>query len=572
MFKSKPLDIFKKHTVFILYAIVIFSVVGIIYEEGSTPSRAFGFKGLYMEAITDWPVTQIFISNVFAFLYALVQDIPWYGLIEYSVVISSLLIFYRIIQNKSLLFLIPFLVLIVDDLVLFSFTRTAMLASAAGLFALFIELKKIIKPKNVRFYVKIGLYSLLCLYGSFNRPQVFAYISAIFFLFLITYFLIHRDQWKSIKSKLVFLSVPYGLVLIFLIINQLNLSPSIREAQRLTPAFYNIHSSNYHEAFETVSRKDSLALVLIKASYVNDLEVMNEEFVKRITQNQPQTYLSIDKFTNFHKFKQNIANYIPFYIEYHLFDIIISLLLIFYVLSNKNLNTRKRLLISLYFVLVIASLIAITNIVKMEMRISSPLFVVLFISLLLLTDLFPNKDANKRIGYLSILVSLYFFVGIFSRLNAFSNKQEWKVEKNLAFKKVLDSKYNHYDVVLSNSSLNIIHRYPFQEFKDHKTFTIRFFEGEAMAYQPIPRKNFIDYCGSIKVEEIFDKMFQQKDKTVYLATPESKELMTLYLEANYDKDYIFKVVDTLSYENERFQDIYIYQPVKITLTDTIFDK
>src|SRR5690606_19534851 len=128
---------------------------GVVFEESSTATRAFSLKGLYMDPITDWPVTQIFISNIIAQLYSISQYIPWYSIIDYSGVAISIAIFFRILNLQSNWYLaIPFMVLVMDDAVLFSFTRTSMLLAAAGLFGMYYELNKTQK-KTKWFFFKV---------------------------------------------------------------------------------------------------------------------------------------------------------------------------------------------------------------------------------------------------------------------------------------------------------------------------------------------------------------------------------------------------------------------------------
>lgn len=553
---------------FLLVTITLFAF-GVVYEESSTASRAISFKGLFTDPVTDWPITQIFISHVYAFLYKFSQDIPWYGIIDYSAVIVSIFLCLRVfLSTNVLIFFIPFFILIVDDIVLFSFTRTAMLTSVAGLISLFLLLKNS-SQNSLIFYVQIALFSLLCLHGFFNRPQAFAYVAVLFFLFLFFYFLLYRDELKQTKRSMYFLFTPFVLVSVFFIIYQSNIPPSIKKSQELAPKFYNFHSSNYHDSFDDLSKRDSLTLALIKESYVNDLEVMNEAFATRITKTQPKKYLTIEKFTDFDRLKSTTKKYVPFYLKHHFFDLFILGSIFLLILLSRSVSKKTKILISVFVSLSILSLFAITNIVKMEMRISSPTFLMIFLCTLILfgqQSTIIGDFKSKVIIILVNLFSIYYLFSISTKLFEVSKRQYYRINKNIEFKNKLDKSYKGKTIILSNSSLNILHRFPFQEFENKRTFDLHFFEGEAMVYQPTFQRSFISYCGSLRVEDIFDKIFEEKNKTFYIATPEWKKLMTDYLEVHYNKRYQLKEFDTLKFNDDRFDDLILYKPINIIET------
>lgn len=547
--------------------VVLIFILGynfVTYEEGATASRVFGFKGIYTQPITDWPVTQIFVSSIFAWLYSLSQNIPWYGIIDYSIVTIAIILFFRIIiHSKQYLLLVPLLVLIIDDIVLFSFTRTAMLASTAGLLSLFFEFRR---NQDSKLYLRTILLSLLCLYGFFNRPQAFMYSLVLFLSFVVIAFIIAPNKLAQVKKNKFYFVIPLALVSVFLIINQINTPPSIRQAQKLAPVFYNIHSSDYHKPFEELSKKDSLTLVLIKDSYVNDLEVMNKEFTDRITEGSPKEYISLKKFTNKEYLYQSIKGYYPFYIKNHLYDILLLIIILFSIAISKDLLFKQKIGVFIFVLVSIGSLFLVTNIVKMEMRISSPVFLFTFVGLVFLIHLSNEKECQMKKTYLVALlmgVSVYFTYSKGKLLYDFSKKRSYRVDQNLSLKEKLDNEYSGKTLVLSNSSLGIVHRRPFQEFRDKKTFRIEFFEGEAMVYQPTAQKAFIEYCGSLKIEDIFDTMFSEKEETFYLSTPDGKELMIEYLKAHYQKEYVMIEYDTLKYHSELYDDIILYKPHEI---------
>lgn len=560
---------------FILFFLLVFLVVGVMFEEGASASRIVAFKGIFFDAADDWPLTQIFISTIYGFLYKVWKSVPWYGIIDYSLVAFSLVFYFKLFKKSGVLYLfVLFLALMVDDMVLFSFTRTAMLVVGASLLFSFYSVRKYQKnriSKRKLSFVLLGL-NVLILLGFFNRPQAFAYLFALFSLFMICYFVILKVNWRQLK-KWFSLTIPVWICLIFSVIYYFKQPAIVKESQKLAPYFYNIYGGSFHDSFKNISKKDSLTLLLIKGNFVNDRKTMDLAFAARVTKDSPKSYFSAEKFIDFQLLSKNTWKFTPFYLKHHFTDILCMLALaIFLFIAWLRTKNRKALLILVYMILCMLSLFAITNIVKMEQRIASPAFLFTFVSVLLLIRFAGiNMTVNKIPKGIIWIFSFALLMINCTLLSERTTKYRALVDSNLQFQKNLDTYYQHHTLVLSNPVLGVLYRNPFSEFSYDGSNASKFYEAEAIIYMPSMRKMIYDYAGSLEFEAFFDKMFEEKDKTIYIATEDWKNLIVAYMEEVYGKRYVFqeerKALGNLSAQHDKMM---IFRPEKVIVMDNPF--
>lgn len=539
--KIKSSDIF-----FILFYCSVFYLIGVFFEEGASATRVVTFKGLFTEPAVDWPLTQIYIGHLYGKLYALAPKIPWYGIIDYTLVFSAIALFYLILKRQKELFVVVlFAVISIDDIVMFSFTRSAMLVTGASFLALILIIERYYRNELLKSEFVILLISLSCLIllGFLNRPQAFVYIFCLTLFFLFFYKIISNYKLKNLLPFF-WLAVPLIVVSIISFFYFVNASDDLKESQKLAPKFYSIFGGKFHDELGDLSKGDSLALLMLKGNFVNDRNVFNAEFTDRVTQNSPKEYFSFQKIVNPQLAKRTWSKYSDFYINYHLHDLVILLLVIVFLLYTVlKYKSKKAMLILLYLIGCLLSLVIITMIVKMETRISSPVFLFTFVSVILLIKQsgihFYFSRSIKVIVCLGLVILIYFVATtLFKAQNRY---QQFAIE-NMKITNALETNFSNHTFIVSNPAIRIFNRPVFNEFIYTGSNTFKTYEGEAIIYMPSMQKMIRDYCGSLEMEDFFDTMFQQKDSTIYIADAEWLKLVTAYMKHFYHKEYVFTEV------------------------------
>jgi hypothetical protein len=557
-----------ENSVFIVLYIVIFIFVGVYFEEGASATRVVTFKGLFTEPAVDWPLTQIYIGHLYGNLYSLISEVPWYGIIDYTLVFSGILIFFLILRrNKILIGLILFMIIVIDDVVMFSFTRSAMLIIGASLLALTLTTDKYFRTEISKssFLLRLFFFSSLILLGFLNRPQAFIYILCLTLFFLFLFIQVSNYNYRDSVSFF-WLLFPLIAVAIVSASYFVNASDDLKESQRLAPKFYNIFGGKFHDEIADISKGDSLALLLLKGNFVNDRNVFNDEFTERITQNSPRKYFSIQKISNPELITKAWAKYSGFYIKYHFHDLIVMLLLIIFLIYTTIINRNtKALLILLYLIISLLSLIIITLIMKMETRISSPVFLFTFVSVLILikrAGIYLSLPQAIKIFIYSGSVVLICVVGITLK-SAHDNYTKF-VSENIKMTEALADNFSEHTFIISNPALRLFKRNPFSEFTYDGNNTFRTYEGEAIIYMPSMQKMIRNYCGSLEMEDFFDTMFRQKDSTIYITDAEWLNLVIAYMKHFYHKEYVFtEVPDKTGVMSSVNTNLKFYRPERV---------
>lgn len=531
---------------FILFYCSAFYLIGVFFEEGASATRVVTFKGLFTEPAVDWPLTQIYIGHLYGKLYALAPKIPWYGIIDYTLVFSAIVLFYLILKRQKGLFVVVlFAVISIDDIVMFSFTRSAMLVIGASFIALILIIEKYYRKEFSKSAFSILLITLSCLImlGFLNRPQAFAYIFCLTLFFLFFYKIISNYKLKNLLPFF-WLALPLIVVSIISSFYFVNASDDLKESQKLAPKFYSIFGGKFHDELGDLSKGDSLALLMLKGNFVNDRNVFNAEFTDRVTQNSPKEYFSFQKIVNPQLAKRTWSKYSDFYINYHLHDLIIVLLVVVFLLYIVvKYKSKKAMLILLYLIGCLLSLVIITMIVKMETRISSPVFLFTFVSVILLIKQsgihFYFSTSIKVIVCLGLVILTYFVAT--TLIKAQNRYQQFALE-NMIITDALETNFSNHTFIVSNPAIRIFNRPVFNEFIYTGTNTFKTYEGEAIIYMPSMQKMIRDYCGSLEMEDFFDTMFQQNNSTIYIADAEWLKLVTAYMKHFYHKEYVFTEV------------------------------
>src|SRR5690606_31865679 len=91
------------------------------------------------------------------------------------------------------------------------------------------------------------------------------------------------------------------------------------------------------------------------------------------------------------------------------------LMILIFIITNKNYSIKQKTGISFFIICTIGSLLIITNIVKIEMRISSPTFLIIFASLIFLI-----RQINFSYATPFWEKSIYIFISVFFGINTFN--------------------------------------------------------------------------------------------------------------------------------------------------------
>lgn len=554
--------------IFICFCLSVFCFIGVFFEEGASATRVVTFKGLFTEPAVDWPLTQIYIGHLYGVLYSFAAEIPWYGIIDYSLVSVAIVLFYLLVKKQNnLLLIVLFWVIVIDDIVMFSFTRTAMLLIGASFLTLIFVIEKYFRKGFSKSEFVILLISLCCFLtlGFFNRPQAFVYIFCLTVLFVIFFKMISKGS-DIYRFSYLWLSLPLGIVSLITLVYFINASDDLKESQKLAPKFYSIFGGKFHDKIDDLSKGDSLALCLLKGNFVNDRNVFNAEFTDRITQNSPKEYFSFQKIVNPELVKRAWSKYSDFYVKYHFHDLVVTFLVISFLLyTTIKYKSRKAILILLYLIGCIFSLLLITMNVKMETRIASPVFLFMFVSVLILIRYagiqFNFSDKIKVLAYICSVI-LICFVG--TVLNKAQNKYQKFTDENRKVTDALEANFSNHTFIVSNPAIRIFNRPVFNEFVYAGNNTFKTYEGEAIIYMPSMQRMIKNYCGSLEMEDFFDTMFLQKDSTIYITNAEWLDLITAYMKHFYHKEYVFiEVADQTDLMSAANTELRFYRPQSV---------
>lgn len=525
--------------IFVLLILFGIGFIGVFFEEGASATRVVTFKGIFSEPATDWPMTQIFIGHLYGLLYSISESVPWYGIIDYSLALSGLLLLFARLQKLSSVWVVAaFLMLAFDDIVMFSFTRTSMLVVSGGLLSLHLLRKRSGFP-----FAILGL-TLLAILGFCNRPQAFAYVTALFGIFVITDLIISEGR-NAVVVGLRKVALPISACVLLAGIYFTTMPPDIRESQRLAPRFYNLFGGGFYDDVATLSKGDSLAIRLLQGNFVNDRNVFNEEFTDRVTQNTPREYFSFEKVFSGKFIQRALIKYGDFFGRHHLADIVVLLFLFLWLLSVWIARGDRRFLwIAGYLLVCVLSLLFITLIVKMELRISSPLFLFAYVSSFILLSRTGLELPNGK--WLSMAVIIPVAIGsvvIGKKLYEASARYQNFVEQNIIITNAINERFDDHTVVVSNPGLRLFSRLPFQEFNNSGTNSFKSYEGEAIIYMPTMQRMIREFSGTLEMADFYATMYNRRDSVVYLANDEWVDLMLAYLEHHYGVRYVFGRLD-----------------------------
>jgi hypothetical protein len=377
--------------------------------------------------------------------------------------------------------------------------------------------------------------------GFCDRPQAFAYITALMGLFILTDLVITR-QWKAALPSLRLVAMPIIVCTVLMGIYLTTMPSDIKESQRLAPRFYNLFGGGFYDDIATLSKGDSLAILLLKGNFVNDRNVFNQEFTDRVTHNTPREYFSVSKFLSPKLLQRSAIKYGDFYYRHHIPDLVVLFSMLIWLLVVWIRKRDARLLwVAGFLSLCLLSLLFITLIVKMELRISSPLFLFAFVSVWILLKRINFEFETSR--WMAVFLILPISAGLvhnYMKLNLASHKYHRFVDENLKITAAINSHFKNHTVVVSNPGIRMFSRLPFSEFTDTGTNVYKSYEGEAIIYMPTMQRMIRDFSGSLEMVDFFDTMFEQKDSVVYLANDEWVDLMTAYMEHHYGIRYEFQ--------------------------------
>jgi hypothetical protein len=520
-------------TIAVLFITLTIMFYGVFYGWLDDTILANYLQGVFLgEPISEFFTAHIFISKIYHFFYQNFVLIGWYGV--FLIIFNGLAVFnvFYVIYKKwqslhksnfyiiFLTCLIVYILILVENLVLLNYSKTALLLLGSSLLLLdFFAYSNFRSKIHFIWYVYLMMSILI---GLFLRYDI-----AIFIIIPLTFFLVRNFNNKFYLIKVITFSIVVGF-LFFLTMN-LSLVSDVKEKNKVISHILNITDgkNTINDFFIDLANKD-IEYKALALSYLPDTKFYNSESLDIWGQ---RSILSIESLKFFYSklvFELNKANssYSSDYLEsenwlqpfvfFLLFNFAIFIFSIIYSKNKHHLFFHVLILSSYYLGIVIVMVFF-----KMEGRVAMPSSAIITLASF---SLFVENNSGIVYRLRKYLFIFLVVISIFKlqSLSKLSEKKQNELVLQSNFVKELNHVFNNklifFDIwtmsLFSNDPLLVTPRNTSNKYLTHKECWSGFIDNHV--------KYIDNLCGGSDFVSFYSCMYNKKNQVVFVYTKDAR--------------------------------------------------